>query len=345
MPRAAHKPEVLDPKDPLVIQEEEGLSAPEIVAPKAELMLMPVMDLQVAKQRLAEFQQFVSEYMKKDEDYGIIPGVDKPSLFQPGADKLSELYGLAPTFPDERTIRNVDWTMTPPLFDYEVTCVLLSKRTGMVVAEGKGSCSSYEAKYRWRDSRRKCPHCQAEAIIKGKEEWGGGYICWDKRGGCKAKFKDGDQAIEGQTVGRIPNEDIADIKNTILKMAQKRAKIAAVLCATRSSGVFTQDVEDMNGHSHEEKPREGEPMSGTLIDPTMSNGDLWMRIGKDICVASKRRKELISSLSGLHGEWVEVTVGKQGKTKGGSKTFFEIQAVRRIGTPDTPVMEDQDIPF
>ena len=43
------------------------------------------------------------------------------------------------------------------------------------------------------------------------------------------------------------NQDSFSIVNTILKMAKKRALIDAVLSATRSSGIFTQDVEDYTG--------------------------------------------------------------------------------------------------
>lgn len=333
--RAKKEPEILDPKDPLVIQEDETLPQPALVPQTAELMLMPVMDLDLAKKRLAEFQQFVSEYMKKDEDYGIIPGVDKPSLFQPGADKLSELYGLAPTFPDERTIRNVDWSMTPPLFDYEVTCVLLSKRTGMVVAEGKGSCSSYEAKYRWRDSKRLCPLCSQPTIIKGKEEYGGGYLCWTKRGGCGAKFADGDPKIEGQVLGRVPNEDIADIKNTILKMAQKRAKIAAVLCATRSSGVFTQDVEDMagfgnGGEAQAAAASDGFIISGFLERKTPLNGALWFQCAGKTCVAKK--DDFKKRLDNVGDETVKMLVIWKKSASGGE--FVEVKDVLEVLAPE-----------
>ena len=60
--------------------------------------------------------------------------------------------------------------------------------------------------------------------------------------GCGAKFKDGDAGIEGQKVGKEFNDDIATLKNTILKMAKKRAKIDAVIAVTRSSGIFTQKI-------------------------------------------------------------------------------------------------------
>jgi hypothetical protein len=43
---------------------------------------------------------------------------------------------------------------------------------------------------------------------------------------------------------RVPNPDGADVVNTIQKMAQKRALVAATLIATSASEFFTQDVED-----------------------------------------------------------------------------------------------------
>ena len=46
------------------------------------------------------------------------------------------------------------------------------------------------------------------------------------------------------TLYRVSNEDIPDLINTIQKMAQKRALVAATLIATSASEFFTQDVED-----------------------------------------------------------------------------------------------------
>ena len=203
-------------------------------------LIAPVMNVALARERLLQFQQFVKEYLVEGEDFGTIPGTPKPTLYKPGADKLCELYGLADEY--EVTQRTEDFERG--LFDYEVKCVLVRKPDMLLVSTGLGSCNSFESKYRWRDAKRLCPACGKEAIIKGKEEYGGGWLCFAKKGGCGAKFPDGDPAIVGQSVGKVQNEDIADIKNTILKMAKKRAKIDATLSATRSSGIFTQDMED-----------------------------------------------------------------------------------------------------
>jgi hypothetical protein len=49
-----------------------------------------------------------------------------------------------------------------------------------------------------------------------------------------------------ETWYRVPNEDMADVVNTLQKMAYKRALVAATLLAINASEFFTQDVEDMD---------------------------------------------------------------------------------------------------
>ena len=208
--------------------------------PQQDVGLTMAVTTEVAMARLKELQQFVKEVMVLDEDYGVIPGTNKPSLFKPGAEKLCEIYGLAPMV--EVTQRVEDWDRG--LFAYEVLTSLVSKRTGQVVATGVGSCNSMEGRYRWRDSQRMCPKCKNETIIKGRDEYGGGWLCFAKKGGCGAKFQDGDASIEGQAAGRVENDDPYTLVNTILKMAKKRSHVDATLSATRSSAIFTQDMED-----------------------------------------------------------------------------------------------------
>jgi hypothetical protein len=81
-------------------------------------------------------------------------------------------------------------------------------------------------------------------VIKGKEEYGGGWLCWKSKGGCGAKWPDGAPEIEGQQVGDVENPDPYDLENTLVKMAKKRAHIDAALTGTASSDLFTQDLEE-----------------------------------------------------------------------------------------------------
>lgn len=195
-------------------------------------------------QRVALVDQFYREVMQEGTDYGKVGGTDKPCLFQPGAQMLDQIFGYAPAF-EVMDSSVIDWARAIPFFHYVVRCRLISRKTGEVVAEGIGSCNSYEDKYRWRNAKRVCPDCGKDSIIKGKQEYGGGWLCFKKQGGCGAKFGDGSPEIEGQIVGKVENEDTASLENTISKMAQKRAHVAATLNATGASRIFTQDIEDL----------------------------------------------------------------------------------------------------
>lgn len=184
-------------------------------------------------------QQVMREVMHKDEHYGVIPGTGtKPTLLKAGAEKLCLTFRLDPQYEIEQKQDGKHLTVMSK-------CTLWHIPSGQRYGSGMGSCSTLESKYAYRTSKRKCPACGAEAIIKGKEEYGGGWLCFKKQGGCGAKFRDDAEEITSQPAGRVPNEDVADQYNTVLKMANKRSLVAAVLNATAASDIFTQDIEDM----------------------------------------------------------------------------------------------------
>ena len=210
---------------------------------------MPAMTIESAVERYQQVTEFVSRVLRKDVDYGVIPGTEKLTLLKPGAEKLTTFFGLSTRF--QLLERIEDWTGADhggePFFYYLYRCRLY--RGDLLIAEADASCNSRETKYRWREAQRTCPACGVAAIIKGREEYGGGWVCFRKRGGCGAKYPDGDESIESQQTGRIFNPDICDQVNTIQKMAQKRSLVAAVLIAVNASEFFTQDVEDMRPHA------------------------------------------------------------------------------------------------
>jgi hypothetical protein len=189
--------------------------------------------------------QVAQELMQEGIDYGVIPGTAKPTLLKPGAEKLCHAFSLAPSFEILHSI--VDFTGETtggePLFFYQIKCLL--RRGGELIAEGTGSCNSWEKKYRWREAKLLCPQCGKATVIKGKAEYGGGWLCWAKKGGCGAKYQANEPAIVEQDQGQIPNPDIFDVVNTVEKMAAKRALVAATLIAAGASELYTQDTEDM----------------------------------------------------------------------------------------------------
>ena len=77
-------------------------------------------------------------------------------------------------------------------------------------------------------------HYEVKAILINKHT---GFIEAEGVGSCNSREK------------KFKNQDSYSITNTILKMAKKRALIDAVLSATRSSGIFTQDIEDYDSQN------------------------------------------------------------------------------------------------
>lgn len=188
--------------------------------------------------RLAVIEEAMRTAMVPNVDFGVIPGTDKPALLKPGAEKLGALFQLDVQLDNEK-IWHDDGHLT-----VISKATVWHQPTGTRLGAGEGLCTTREGRYAHRNASRKCPACGVEAIIKGKAEYGGGWVCFKKKDGCGAKYQDNDTGIVSQTVGKVPNPDIADTYNTVTKMASKRARVDAVLSVTGASALFTQDIED-----------------------------------------------------------------------------------------------------
>ncbi len=237
--------------------------------------IKPVTDIQSALARYNAFGEFVSTILKKDIDYGTVPGTDKPTLKKPGAEKLGTFFGLAPKYQIVEVVN--DWTGKDhngePFFFYHYKCQLY--RPGEIfIGESFGSCNSWEKKYRYRwineleipsNIDKSCLEFRDGAISEfafaiEKAETSGKYgkpsSYWQQFADAiangtakqiKRKTKKGDEMDAWEIGGKlyaVPNKDVADQVNTIDKMAQKRAFVAAILIATNASEYFTQDMED-----------------------------------------------------------------------------------------------------
>lgn len=244
-----------------------------VVAPNSQALAeraseeLSVSDL-VAQVR--KVQEVMKSVMRDGEHYGVIPGTPKPTLYKSGSEKLCLVFRLDPEYEIVEQIRDgLHLTIT-------TRCVLFHIPSGQRRGSGMGSCSTRESKYGWRNGARKCPKCGKEAIIKGKDEYGGGWVCFKKKDGCNAKFKDGDAAIEGQSLERVENPDLPDQYNTVLKMSNKRALVAAVLNVTAASDIFTQDLEDLpEGERPAADPRAKPPIERGNISPHLDDNESW----------------------------------------------------------------------
>lgn len=235
----------------------------EVRRAEAASRYLPVMNLESIRQR-EEVLQAIRGLLLEGQDYGTIPGTPKPALYQPGAQKVCTWFGYAPAF--EVLPGSIeDWGGEAhgyPLFYYHVRCDLYTQ-DGVRVGQGNGSCNSWEKKYRYRSGERACPQCgKPGTIIKGNPQYErdasylerGAWLCFARKGGCGAKFYGDDPAITKQDTGRVDNPDFADSVNTIRKMADKRAMIAAVLNTTGLSQFFTQDEDTIRQPQVDQAP-------------------------------------------------------------------------------------------
>lgn len=204
-------------------------------------------------------------------DYGIIPGCGKKKVLKKsGAEKLLALFSLS-SDTAETEIKELGNGHR----EYITTCVVTDVN-GRVICRYKGSCSTMETKYRYRNGERKCPNCGKPTIIKGKAEFGGGWICFEKKGGCKSKFVDGDESIESQQVGRVENPDIADMYNTCLKMSEKRAVVGSAIQVTATGDLFTQDLDDLPDSALPPAPKPSKEPPTALVRPHKYEGRKFM---------------------------------------------------------------------
>lgn len=211
------------------------------------------------------------DVFKEGLDFGKIPGTgDKPTLLLPGMEKLLRALHLRPEYVALSQIE--DFEKNRIFYRYE--CRLIDYDTGLCVSTAIGSANSHESKWRWRAAERLCPTCGKATIIKGKDEYGGGWLCFAKKGGCGAKFKDGDTTIEAQVVGRIENPDIFDQMNTIDKIAQKRALSSAIKGAANVSEFFTVDLEDFVQY---DTARPANIVEGTFTEVTVEQPSASVR--------------------------------------------------------------------
>ena len=156
-------------------------------------------------------QEVMKSVMKDGTHFGVIPGTPKPSLWKPGAEVLAATFRIAVSY-------KVEELKAADAVRYRVTAIGTHQTTGFVLGEGMGECSSMEEKYKWRKAY--------DEEFNATQE--------DRR---RIKY--------GKYSTKQVRTESADLANTILKMACKRAQVAMTLNVTAASDIFTQDIEDL----------------------------------------------------------------------------------------------------
>ena len=157
------------------------------------VLILTEEDIATTKRNIEMAERLVMKVMERDIDYGIHPGTDTYALRDSGASKIANAFN---TYPDHIILSSRE---DENAISYLVQAKLINRNTGRVVAVGVGSCSTMESKYGYR-------------WVENPEDYG--YKREDLTRRRKGKY-------------RIPNPEIADLGNTILKMGAKRAEIDA----------------------------------------------------------------------------------------------------------------------
>jgi hypothetical protein len=183
-------------------------------------------EIQVQNQTASEIraqvnliQEVMKAVMKPETHYGVVPGTKKPTLLKAGSEVLLTTFKISV----EPEVIDLS---TPDEAKYRVLAKGIHRESGTVVGVGVGECSSNEEKYKWR-----------KAICI--DEWNG--TPENRR---REKWQK-DYGNNGFSAVKQIRMEVADVANTVLKMAKKRAQIDLTLTATAASDIFTQDVEDM----------------------------------------------------------------------------------------------------
>jgi len=177
-------------------------------------------DIQTADQvqaRIDLIQAVMKRSMKKDTHFGVIPFTQKPTLYKAGSELLLATFHIA-------VEPEVEDLSTGDEIRYRVRAVGRHQDSGIVLGTGVGEASSNEEKYKWRD-----------AVCDEEYE-----LAHDFRR--RIKFQKTRQGVWKRKQIRT---EPADVANTILKMAKKRAQIDLTLTALAVSDIFTQDAEDL----------------------------------------------------------------------------------------------------
>lgn len=189
---------------------------------------------------VATVQEVMRAVMKKDVHFGIIPGTDKPTLLKPGAEVLCMAFRIA----DSYTVEDLS---ADGMVRYRVTCTGTHQTTGVILGTGMGEASSGEEKYKWRKATSPQEFEETPANLRRTKH---------------VKKRDGG----GYSIQQVRTEP-ADLANTVLKMANKRAKMAMVLNVTAASDCFAQDLEDMDEALRDHLARHGEDIPAQPEQP------------------------------------------------------------------------------
>lgn len=219
-------------------------------------------------------EQLVKEVLEREIDWGTIPGVQQPFLWDSGAAKIMAAFNCYPEY------KVIDATIRTPHIRYTVTSQLINRQSHEVVATGIGAASTKEVKhrYRWVED----PELEGISRKGLKQRQDGKY--------------------------RIPNPETEDLLNTICKMAAKRADVDAArslpgVAATLRKLFISPPSRGGKPPAAQERPK----VTGTTPSPLKGEEHnwswFWSKIGL-LNITPQEAHDILGVVS-LKRDWVD----------------------------------------
>ena len=193
-------------------------------------------DLQKAKANLKPDEKLDPDVQKRLEvDWGTIPGVDKPFLLQPGAEKFCFWLNIRPKY-FNREVELGDGHM-----EIVSHVVFYHKKTHEEVYEGpECSCTTKESNYRFRMQER--PEDEPQPSWDEQKKLKAAGLGKPKK---KAEWKGGKKVGEKWVwMDRVENPNIYDERNKVRQIGEKRALVKGVKNMGAMSELFVTSPDE-----------------------------------------------------------------------------------------------------
>jgi len=277
--------------------------------------------IESTQRSLALLHQLVTEVMRKDRDYGSVPGVPGEFLWDPGASQIIAAFNCH--VGNRRILSHVDDGKKIALL---VEVPIIHNATQSEVGSGIGAASTLEVKHKYR-------------WVEDPTEWG-----YPEDSLKTLKSRDKYEKLEY----RILNPEHDELLNTLAKMASKRAEVDAAEALPGVAGALRDLFQrrpppsDKRGDVDDSSPRwtsfwsqvkallgdmvEGKDMKlSTLVHQMLGVGSMkdWLSKGKSLDDAVRVLADKVKKTKGqikAREEWEKVTQEEV-------TTFGELEAI------------------
>lgn len=235
-------------------------------APEAQntnLILRPISSIGELIAARKETADLIAQNLKEGRDYGLIPGVDKPSLFQPGAEQVNAWFGVRPVF-----------TIVEKEIDHSAVNEWIKQKWTKAAKPDQAVCDEMRAAGTGKFRKAK----------NGEWDW---LVRADERGTATGVYR---YVVSCELVHRATGEVIGqavascssleskycdrprESENTVLQMAEKRAYVRVTRNTYGLSDRFTQDVEDFLGRGGGDESGDQSKTTASGSRPPASTG-------------------------------------------------------------------------